>query len=169
MKNLKTYKNIIKKKYKLINKVRTFNGFNYNKYKENRQNAFNKLPIYWAFGEGQFQELLKKLNLKDTPEDLKKLITIGHGGIMKKCDLYLLKNYETTFSKDKLLFWLNNNFQFAYSAFQYEMDNHEFSLTYDIDVIFSALDITYDDIYINAMLRLAFLRAKKDYLRKCNY
>ena len=49
------------------------------------------------------------------------------------------------------------------------MDNHEFSLTYDIDVIFSALDITYDDIYKNAMLRLAFLRAKKDYLRKCNY
>lgn len=66
-------KQLTNKKYLLKERARTFNNFNYKQYKENRQKDFNKLPIYWAFGEQQFKELLQKLNLKDTPEDLKNL------------------------------------------------------------------------------------------------
>ena len=65
---IKKFKNIKNKKYMLKEKARTFNNFNYKKYKENRQKAFNKLPIYWAFGEQQFKELLQKLGLQDTKE-----------------------------------------------------------------------------------------------------
>ena len=168
MKNIKLNKKIYKNRYILKNKVRTFNSFEYKKYKENKQKAFDKLPIYFAFGEEQFKELLNKLNLTDKPEDLKKLVNVGYGGIMRKCDLFLLESHNETFSNEKLLFWLKNNFQFAYSAFMYEMNNHEFSYTYDIEDTLYALNLNFSDLEKNALLRLAYLRARKDYLKKCN-
>lgn len=161
-------KQLTNKKYLLKEKARTFNGFNYKKYKENRQNDFNKLPIYWAFGEKQFQELLQKLNLQDKPEDLKKLVNIGCGGLMLKSDLPLLKNHNQTYSSDKLLFWLTHNFKFAYSAFKYEMSNHEYYYTYDITDTLQSLGLNFEDIERNAYLKLAYLRARKDYLKACN-
>ena len=161
-------KKIFNKKYTLKEKARTFNNFDYKKYKENRQNNFNKLPIYWAFGEQQFQELLKKLNLQDTKEDLKKLVTIGNGGLMLKCDLPLLDEHCRTFSKDKLFFWLTHNYKFAYGALRYEMNNHEYYYTGDITDTLDCLDLTLDDIAKNAYLKLAYLRARKDYIKACN-
>lgn len=158
----------VNKKYILKEKARTFHRFDYKKYKENKQKAFNKLPIYFAFGEQQFQEVLKKLNLEDTPEDLKKLVNVGYGGIMRKCDLFLLESHNETFSKEKLFFWLTHNFKFAYSALRYEMSNHEYYYTYDITDTLESLDITFEDIQKNAYLKLAYLRARKDYLKACN-
>ena len=165
MKLSKTIKN---KKYTIVNKMRAFNGFNYRKWKENRQKDFDKLPIYWAFGEQQFKELLQKLNLQDTSEDLKKLTNIGCGGIMRKCDLYLLKQHNETFSSEILKKWLKNNFNFAYDAFKFEMANHEFGYTYEIEDTLYSLDLSFKDIQQNALLKLAFLRAKKDYLKEYN-
>lgn len=161
-------KKITNKKYLLKEKARTFNDFDYKRYKENRQNNFKKLPIYWAFGEQQFKELLQKLNLQDTPEDLKKLVNIGCGGLMLKTDLNLLKNHNETYSKEKLLFWLTHNFKFAYGALKYEMNNHEYYYTYDITDTLESLDLTFEDIEKNAYLKLAYLRAKKDYIKACN-
>ena len=158
---------ICNKKYTLKNKVRN-NGFLYKNWRENCQNDFNKLPIYWAFGEKQFQELLKKLNLNDTKEDLKKLVNVGYGGIMRKCDTYLLDAHNHTFSNEILLFWMKNNFQFAYSAFRYEMNNHEYYITYDITETLGALGLTFEEVQKNGLLKLAFLRAKKDYWNACN-
>ena len=158
----------INKKYILKEKTRTFNGFNYKKYKENKQKEFDKLPIHWAFGMQQFKELLQKLNLQDTPEDLKKLVNIGCGGLMLKSDLHLLENHIETFSKDKLLFWLTHNFRFAYSALRQEMNNHEYYYTGDITDTLESLNITFEDIQKNAYLKLAYLRARKDYLKACN-
>lgn len=134
------------KKYTLKEKARVFNNFDYKKYKENRQKDFNKLPIYWAFGEQQFQDLLKKLNLKDTKEDLKKIVNIGCGGLMLKCDLFLLEEHNRTFSKDILYFWLTHNFKFAYSAFRYEMSNHEYYYTCDVSDTLESLNLTFEDI-----------------------
>ena len=161
---IKTIKN---KKYN-IKDVKSMKDWNYKKWIKNKQEDFNKLPIYWAFGEQQFQELLQKLNLKDTPEDLKQLVNVGCGGIMRKCDLFLLECHNNTFSSEKLKFWITHNFQFAYTAFIYEMSNHEFGYTYEIDDTLYALNITFEDINKNALLRLAYLRARKDYLKQYN-
>lgn len=168
MENIKEFKKLNNKKYVLKEKARTFNNFNYKTWKENSQKDFSKLPIYWAFGEQQFKELLQKLNLKDTKEDLQKLVNIGYGGLMLKSDLHLLENHNATFSKEKLLFWLTHNFKFAYSALRYEMNNHEYYYTCDISDTLEALRINIEDIQNNAYLRLAYLRAKKDYWKICN-
>lgn len=161
-------KQITNKKYLLKERARTFNNFSYKQYKENRQKDFNKLPIYWAFGEQQFKELLQKLNLKDTPQDLKKLVNIGCGGLMLKSDLPLLKNHNQTYSSDTLIFWLTHNFKFAYDALFYEMNNHEYYYTYEITDTLQSLGLSFEDIEKNAYLKLAYLRARKDYLKACN-
>ena len=161
-------KQLTNKKYLLKERARTFNYFSYKQYKENRQNDFNKLPIYWAFGEQQFKELLQKLNLKDTPEDLKKLIRIVGGGLMLKTDLHLLKEHYQTYSSDTLIFWLTHNFKFAYDALFYEMNNHEYYYTYEITDTLQSLGLSFEDIEKNAYLKLAYLRARKDYLKACN-
>lgn len=169
MKKLKNRnKSVNNKKYALKERARAFNGFDYKKYKSNRQESFNKLPIYWAFGELQFQELLKKLNLKDTKEDLEKLVNIGCGGLMLKSDLPLLKEHNETFSKEKLLFWLTHNFNFAYTAFLYEMNNHEYYYTCDISDTLDSLNINFETIAKNAYLKMAFLKAKNKYWNNCN-
>lgn len=167
MEKIKQLKKINNKKYILVEKARTFNNFDYKQYKKNRQEDFNKLPIYWAFGEQQFKELLQKLKLQDTPEDLKKLVNIGCGGLMLKSDLPLLKNHNQTFSKEVLLFWLTHNFKFAYSAFKYEMSNHEYYYTCDITDTLESLNITFEDIQKNGYLKMAFLKAKRDYWKNC--
>ena len=168
LKGIIKIKKIIDKKYILKEKAKASDGFNYKKYKENKQNAFNKLPIYWAFGMEQFKELLQKLNLQDTPKDLKKLVNIGCGGLMLKSDLHLLENYTKNFSKEKLLFWLNHNFRFAYGALRYEMNNHEYYYTGDITDTLDSLNLTFEDIQKNAYLKMAYLRARKDYMKACN-
>ena len=160
-------KELKNKKYN-IKDIKSMNGWNYKQWINNKQEDFNKLPIYWAFGETQFKELLQKLNLKDTPEDLEKLVNVGYGGIMRKCDLFLLECHNNTFSSETLKFWLTHNFKFAYTAFMYEMNNHEFGYTYEIEDTFNALGINFEDIDKNALLRLAYLRAKKGYLKQYN-
>ncbi|MCI8396663.1 MAG: hypothetical protein HFJ52_03090 [Clostridia bacterium] len=167
MENIKLNK-INNKNYTLKEKARTFNNFNYKTWKKNSQKSFDKLPIHWAFGEQQFKELLQKLHLQDTKEDLQKLVNIGCGGLMLKSDLFLLKNHNETFSKEKLMFWLTHNFKFAYSALRYEMNNHEYYYSYDISDTLESLGLTFEDIQKNGYLKLAFLRAKKDYWAKCN-
>ena len=160
-------KTINNKKYN-IKDIEKAKDWNYKKWINDKKEDFNKLPIYWAFGDQQFQELLKKLNLKDTPEDLKQLVNVGYGGIMRKCDLSLLECHNNTFSSKKLNFWLFHNFNFAYTAFIYEMENHEFGYTYEIDDTLEALGLSLEDISKNALLRLAYLRARKDYLKQYN-
>ena len=83
-------------------------------------------------------------------------------------DLHLLKEHCQTFSNDILKFWLTHNFKFAYDALFYEMNNHEYYYTYDITDTLQSLGLSFEDIEKNAYLKLAYLRAKKDYLKACN-
>lgn len=155
------------KKYNIKEKIHMMNGWNYKTWKFNKQADFDKLPIYFAFSDEQFEEALQKMNLKDTPEDLKKIVNIGFGGMMRKCDLCLLENHNLTFSRENLLFWLKNSFRFAYGAFRYELNNHEFFITYDLTDTLNALDLTEKDIQKNNILFFALTKARHDYWKKC--
>lgn len=155
------------KNYKMLAKAR-LNGFSYKKYKNNRQEDFNKLPLMFAFSDEQFNEGLKKWGLTDTPEDLKKIVSIGCGGFMRKCDIPLLENHNQTYSEENMMFWMYNNFKFAYQAFKYEMSNHEYYYTYDLTDTLEALNLTIEKIYNNTLLKIALLKAKADYWNECN-
>ena len=56
------------------------------------QAMVNNLPIGYAFGNEQFEEMLSKWELKPTKEDLGKIVSLGNGAYALKTDLQHIKD-----------------------------------------------------------------------------
>ena len=99
-----------------------------NKYAELRnrqQEEFNALPLGFAFGDKQFEEMMKKWGL-DPEKDLDKIYSVGYGGYIQKKDAELLHKtrerhdaeMEAAIEADK------TGEDFIYQMFLYELDKH---------------------------------------------
>lgn len=105
------------------------NGKTYKELKDRQQQEVNNLPIYWAFGDRQYQELLIKLNKTD--EEIKQECFGIFGGLAFIKDKELIYS---TFKKhrEELKEKLNNDNDFLKEALIYELGNHEYIITYDL-------------------------------------
>lgn len=56
---------------------------------------------------------------------------------------------------------------FLKSAFRYELANHEFCITYELDDTLDALLLTYEQVNSDPVMKKALLEAKKEYLKNC--
>ena len=135
----------------------------YREFKERTQNEFNSLPLMFAFSNKQFEEGKKKLDVKDDKE----LVSIGGGGFIKKVDAHLLDEMINRHNKEYEE--LMQNDEFVYSAFYYELGNHEFCITLDPTDTLAALCLTVEEMRDNPRLMKLFLAAKRDYLKNCIY
>ena len=135
---------------------------NYQEFDKRTQNEFNSLPLMFAFTNKQFEEGKAKLGVKDDKE----LYSIGAGGFIKKVDAHLLDEMIDRHNKEYEE--LMQNDEFAYSAFYYELGNHEFCITLDPEDTLEALCLTAEEVADDPRLMKIFLKAKKDYLKK-NY
>ena len=105
----------------------------YVQYKQQQQEEFNALPIFFAFSNQQFEEEMKKRGL--TANDTDKVYRLGRsGGFYLRTDADEVKAY---FNQPDRLPELMKDHDFAVSAFRYEMDNHEYAINYqgDWDVV----------------------------------
>lgn len=59
------------------------------------------------------------------------------------------------------------DFDFLKSAFRYELANHEFCITYELDDTLDALLLTYEQVNSDPVMKKALLEAKKEYLKNC--
>lgn len=134
----------------------------YQEFKERIQKETNKLPIYWVFGKEQIDKLTKKLNLKNDGELKEKCFGI-FGGLALKKDKEMILN---TLKKhnEELKENLKND-DFLKSAFRYEMSNHEYIITYDIEDTLQALNITLEEYQKNERMQQLFKEAEEDYLK----
>ena len=135
----------------------------YREFKERKQKEFNTLPLMFAFSNEQFEEGKKKLCVKDDKE----LVSIGGGGFIKKVDAHLLDEMINRHNKEYEE--LMQNDEFVYSAFYYELGNHEFCITLDPEDTLEALCLTVEEMRDNPRLMKLFLAAKRDYLKSCIY
>ena len=135
----------------------------YREFKERKQKEFNELPLMFAFSNEQFEEGKKKLCVKDDKE----LVSIGGGGFIKKVDAHLLDEMINRHNKEYEE--LMQNDEFVYSAFYYELGNHEFCITLDPTDTLDALCLTIEEMRDNSRHMKLFLAAKKDYLENCIY
>ena len=114
--------------------------------------------IGFAFSNKQFTEMCTKLKIKE--ENAKeKLFSIGGGG-------YILKDRSKAFhdmidrhheeAKEAML-----DSEFAYSAFNYELGNHEYIVTYSVESTLDSLGLSFEDINSNKMLYEQLQKAKK--------
>ena len=135
----------------------------YREFKERTQNEFNSLPLMFAFSNKQFEEGKAKLGVKDDKE----LTSIGGGGFIKKVDVHLLDEMIDRHNKEYEE--LMQNDEFVYSAFYYELSNHEFCITLDPTDALVSLCLTVEEMRDNPRLMKIFLEAKRDYLKNCIY
>ena len=136
-----------------------------NKYqilKEQQQKEFNKLPIVFAFSKEQFKEAMKKLNLQET--DINQIVALSGGGYIKKTDIPKYqdlitrhkKEIEEKISEDK------TGDGFIKDMFLYELINHEYGYTREIDETLNALGISIYELKDNNRLLAGLELAKKE-------
>lgn len=125
----------------------------YKEYREKEQAEFNALPIFWAFGKEQFREAMEARGL--TEADTDQVRAIGAGGYYLKRDDEIIANYMRR--PDRLRELMENDAEFAESAFYYEMANHEFHINwegdYDVCSCFGQCE------YVEGRVGLVYLKA----------
>ena len=132
----------------------------YTEFKNKQQAEYEAFPQFFAFNDKQFAEGMAKFGL--TPDDKDKIISTGYGGFILKSD------------KDKYIAMRNNlseelqeamkDEQFVYEMFLYELANHEYCITYELDDTLDACGLTLDEVNNNPMLLRALKKARKEYL-----
>lgn len=140
-----------------------------NKYvemKERHQKEVNNFPMNFAFSDEQFKRAMEELGL--TENDLDKVVSIGAGGFIRKTDVKAYKEmgerqykeFREAIEKDKV------GDGFIKEMFLYELANHEYIITREIDDTLDALGLTDNDIRNNNNLRTGLLLAEKEYLEQ---
>lgn len=121
--------------------------------KDKQQLEINNFPLYWAFGDKQWKELLEKLKL--TEEQAKEKLTQGPAGcLILKDDMpkftNMINNHNTELQKaissDK------KGTGFIKDMFCYELYNHEYSYTRDITDTLMSLGLNEKDFKENPAL-----------------
>lgn len=130
---------------------------------DKQQKEVNEFPLGAAYNKKQFEEMMAKWNLK--PTDTDQITTIMNGVFIRKSDIpaYI-----------ELVNKLHNETQeaikndetgegFVYQMFAYELDNHEYSVTYDLEETLDALGYTIEDIQNDRKLSHGLKKALKRY------
>jgi len=135
----------------------------YLKLKEKHQKEVNDFPFGFAFSNEQFKDMMKKFGLKE--KDTDKIYSIGAGGYIRKTDSEAMHNMfkrhreeiENEIKNDK------DGTGFIYEMFRYELSNHEYCVTYDIEPTLDALGLTLDEINKHQNLVMGLKKALDEY------
>lgn len=140
----------------------------YAEMKKRQQERVNALPLMFAFSQQQFNEGMAKLGLE--PSDTHLITSIGAGGFIRKADVPLFNetmealSIEAQAAIDEDM----DGTGFIKDMFLYELANHEYCITYDLEPTLDALNLTEDQVLSNPRLLHGLKLAKAEYLRSCD-
>ena len=138
---------------------------NYLELKEKHQKEVNEFPFGFAFSKEQFEKMMQEFGL--TKNDTDKIYSIGAGGYIKKSDapamdeMFKRHNQEL---KDAIINDKDGS-GFIYQMFDYELANHEYCITHDLEETLESLSLTEKDIEENENLQKGLKKALKRYRR----
>ena len=118
--------------------------------------------MFWAFSEKQFNIGLKKLNADKT-----EICSIGSCGFLRKSDLIKWNNIFSEHEKEHEEAMKNK--KYVYDMFRYELSNHEYIITYDVEDTLDALGLTWEEVENSDLLKTQFKKAKSDYLKEMEF
>ena len=135
----------------------------YLKLKQKQQKEVNDFPFGFAFSNQQFKDMMKEFGLKE--KDTDKIYSLGAGSYIRKSDSEAMeqmfarhrKEIEDEIEKDL------DGTGFIYEMFRYELSNHEYCITYDIEPTLDALGLTLDEINKNQNLVKGLKKALDEY------
>lgn len=139
-----------------------------NKYAElsaKHQAEVNAFPFMWAFSKKQFEEGMAQLGL--LPTDTDKIYSIGSGGYIRKTDSDALAAMMDRHAAERqaAIDADTTGEGFILDMFTYELDNHEYCITWDLEPTLDALGLTVEEINASP----ALLHGLKLAERRCRY
>lgn len=131
----------------------------YKELKSKQQKEINDFPFIFAFTNKQLEEGMKKLGLNK--DDTEKLYSLGSGTFIRKEDS---KKMDEMFNRHKqeLKATINEDAtgdNFIFDMFNYELANHEYCITYDVNDTLEALNLTIDDVKNDERLKYGLSKA----------
>ena len=128
---------------------------------DRQQAEVNAFPLMFAFSQKQFDEGMARWGLK--PTDTDKILSIGGGGYVRKSD------------RDALHAMFNRHREemqaaidadptgegFILDMFRYELDNHEYSYTHDLEPALDALGLTWEEVQQDPRLKHGLALARR--------
>lgn len=129
--------------------------------KRKQQEEVNNFPMVFAFSDKQFEEGMEKLGL--TATDTSEVYSIGGGGIIRKTDSKTFGDMLEMQKKemDEAIEADTTGDGFIFDMFSYELANHEYSYTWDIEPTLDALGLTIDEVNASDKLLNGLKKAKK--------
>ena len=126
--------------------------------KKKNEELMNKTfegTVFFAFSDKQFEEGMAKIGAKDSSE----LYAMPGGGYYKKTDSPKIKQMfdEMEANEEKAL--EEGGAEYAFQMFAYELSNHEFGYTMDIEDTLDALGYEAEEIGKNPVLYAGLERA----------
>ena len=135
----------------------------YTELRNRHQERVNALPIMWAFSMDQFRKEMERMGVTDKSE----IVSIGNGGYMRKEEAPLLdKTFEAIDAEMKAAIEADTDGTgFIKDMFLYELANHEYCITYDLEPTLDACGLTEAEVLNNTRLLNGLKLATKEYLR----
>ena len=137
----------------------------YQQMKERQQKEFDTFPIGAAFSNKQFEEMMERWGL--TVNDTNKICSIGGGCYIRKTDKedFCALINRLTSEKENAIAADTTGDGFIYDMFLYELANHEYCITYDLEDTLDALSLTAEEINADKRLSHGLNKAIKHYLK----
>lgn len=128
--------------------------------KRKHQEEINNFPMMFAFSNKQFAEGMAKLGL--TENDTDKIYSVGGGGYIRKTDSEALNEMFERHNKE-MKNAIDSDLtgeEFIFDMFVYELANHEYGYTWDIEPTLDALGLTFDEVKANKKLLYGLNKAR---------
>lgn len=136
-----------------------------------QQQEVDNFPLGFAFSDKQFEEMMNKWGFDaKNKEDLKKIVSIGAGGFIRKQDIQAFNEMADRHVKE--IEELRKNENEFIEALVYQLHNHEYGYSRDeadIESAIAALGLSWDDVdaqkhpYNHKCLIQAIRRVIKEY------
>ena len=137
----------------------------YQEMKDRQQKEFDAFPMRAAFSQQQFESMMEKWGL--TVNDTDKICSIGGGCYIRKADIAAfttLINKTAAELKNAITADLTGD-GFIFDMFVFELANHEYCITYDLEETLDALGLTPEEVNADELLKHGLNKAIKYYLK----
>ena len=134
--------------------------------RDRQQEEFNSIPLGFAFGQKQFDELLARWEITADEAPLK-IAAIGAGGDIQKKDVPLLRAMTARHKAEMAAAIAEDQTGdgFICDMFSYELNNHEYSITYDTSDALEALGLTAAEVAADKRLQRGLALAHRQIMR----
>lgn len=125
----------------------------YSELKNKHEKEVNAFPMFFAFSQKQFEEGMAKFGLK--PDETDKIYKLGStGGFYLRSDSKKLVEMFTRHERElkEAIAADETGDGFIYDMFNYELGNHEYCITWDLEPTLDCLGLTLEEVKADARL-----------------